>query len=44
MNGRTNSYKQVVIKKTDACIPEIGKRYAASVYAESANVLYGKII
>jgi MiaB-like tRNA modifying enzyme len=43
VNGRTDSYKQVVIKKTDTYIPEIGRRYAASVYAESANVLYGKI-
>ncbi|MCL5093397.1 MAG: tRNA (N(6)-L-threonylcarbamoyladenosine(37)-C(2))-methylthiotransferase [Candidatus Marsarchaeota archaeon] len=44
VNGRTDSYKQVVIKKTDTCIPEVGMHYVASVYAESANVLYGKII
>ena len=44
VNGRTDSYKQVVIKKTGTCIPEVGMHYVASVYAESANVLYGKII
>lgn len=44
VNGRTDSYKQVVIKKTGTAIPEVGRHYAALVYAESANVLYGKVI
>ncbi len=41
MNGRSNSYKQVVINEPKGKV--VGDRVDAKIYAVSSNVLYGKL-
>ena len=44
VNGRTESYKQVVMNSAEDKDTEIGVSRKVQVYAASANVLYGKIV
>lgn len=42
-NGRNGSYRQVVVRREDACKRlALGSKHKVHVYAASANVLYGK--
>lgn len=43
LNGRNDSYRQVVINKNDADGIKVGARVNALIYAASANVLYATL-